>query len=64
MTDPGPDYTTWWWRAGGPGGCTIYAQEYGEPTDSDPLIGAMETPELAQAAVSAHNSATPPPGGF
>ena len=64
MTDPGPDYTMWWWRAGGEAGCTLYAQEYGEPTDSDPLIGAMNTPELAQAACTAHNSVTPHPGGF
>jgi hypothetical protein len=56
-----PDYTSWWWRADG---TSIYAQQYGEPTNTDALIGSMTTPELAAVAVADHNAATPPPGGF
>lgn len=47
MTDP----TTW--RTGRKVGRTIYAQLGPEPSDDDPLIGAMDTPELAAQAVGA-----------
>jgi hypothetical protein len=41
------------WRVGRKVGRTIYACKY-EPGD---LIGVMDTPELATAAVNAHNAA-------
>ncbi len=44
------------WRVGRKVGRTIYAQPNDEPRDSDPLIGVMDTPELAQAAVDGHNA--------
>lgn len=43
------------WRVGRKVGRTIYAQLDDEPSDHDPLIGTMDTPELATAAVEAHN---------
>lgn len=44
------------WRVGRRVGRTVYAM-YGEkPSDDDPLIGMMDTPELAQAVVAAHNA--------
>lgn len=45
------------WRPGRRVGRTIYAQPGPEPADTDPLIGVMDTPELAQAAVDGHNAA-------
>jgi hypothetical protein len=46
------------WRAGGSVGRTIYAQLGADPDpDRDPLLGLMDTPELAQAVVAAHNAA-------
>ena len=43
------------WRVGRRVGRTIYAQYGSEPSDKDLLIGVMDTPELAKAAVDAHN---------
>lgn len=43
------------WRTGRKVGRTIYAQLQEVPSDADPLIGVMDTPELAHAAVHAHN---------
>jgi len=43
------------WRTGRRVGRTIYAQQGPEPSDSDPLIGVMDTPELAALAVAARN---------
>jgi hypothetical protein len=43
------------WRTGRKVGRTIYAQPGPEPSDDDPLIGVMDTPGLAKAAVRAHN---------
>lgn len=44
------------WRTGRKVGRTIYAQlDPHTPSDHDPLIGVMDTPELAEAAVRAHN---------
>lgn len=45
------DLTTW--RTGRKVGRTIYAQIGPEPSDDDPLIGMMDTPELAAQAVGA-----------
>jgi hypothetical protein len=36
-------------------GRTIYAQQGSEPSDRDVLIGMMDSPELAAAAVIGHN---------
>ena len=44
------------WRTGRKLGRTIYAQPGPEASDEDPLIGLMDTPELAAAAVEAHNA--------
>lgn len=43
------------WRQGRKIGRTIYAQMGPEPSDDDPLIGVMDTPDLAAAACEAHN---------
>jgi hypothetical protein len=43
------------WRIGGPEGRTIHAQTGAEPSDSDPLVGMMDSRELAEAAVEGHN---------
>jgi ATP-dependent Clp protease ATP-binding subunit ClpA len=45
------------WRPGRKAGRTIYAQRGPAASDDDPLIGMMDTPELAQAACRAHNRA-------
>lgn len=44
-----------WWRTGRRVGRTIYAQAGEHPSDDDLLIGTLDTPELAEAAVRAHN---------
>ena len=46
------------WRVGRKVGRTIYRQEGVRPTDRDPLIGVMDTPELAEQAVEAVNAAS------
>ena len=43
------------WRTGRKVGRTMYARLGPEASDEDPLIGMMDTPELAAAAVAAHN---------
>jgi hypothetical protein len=43
------------WRVGQKVGRTIYAQPGEESSEWDELIGIMDTPELARAAVEAHN---------
>lgn len=43
------------WRTGRKVGRTVYAQLGPEPSDDDPLIGCMDTPEIAADAVDAHN---------
>lgn len=48
--------TTDRWRQGRRVGRTIYAQLGPEPADTDPIIGLMDTPELAAQAVNAHNA--------
>lgn len=48
------------WRTGRKVGRTIYAQPGIEPADTDPLIGVMDTPELAWAAVEGHNAVSRP----
>lgn len=50
-TDP----QNYYWRTGRKVGRTIYVCDDGIADDSDPIIGMMDTPELAEAAVSAHN---------
>jgi hypothetical protein len=44
------------WRTGRKVGRTIYAHVGDEPSDHDLLIGLMDTPELADHAVKAHNA--------
>lgn len=54
------DRPTWLpWRVGRKVGRTIYAQVGALPSDNDPLIGLMDTFELAHEAVNAHNHALP-----
>ena len=43
------------WRCGSTGR-TIHAQLHPEQPGGDPLIGVMDSPELAEAAVTAHNA--------
>ena len=43
------------WRVGRKVGRTIYIQRGAEPSDDDPLIGVMDTPDLAREAVDAFN---------
>ncbi len=43
------------WRTGRKVGRTIYAHRATEPSDEDPLIGVMDTPELAADIVKRHN---------
>lgn len=45
------------WRTGRRVGRTIYEQRGPEPSDADPLIGVMDTPELAARVVEAVNGA-------
>lgn len=44
------------WRTGRSVGRTIYAMSGDIPGDSDTLIGVMDTPALAEAAVEGHNA--------
>ncbi|HKY60539.1 MAG TPA: hypothetical protein VJP59_05955 [Gemmatimonadota bacterium] len=44
------------WRVGRKVGRTIYAQAGESPSDADVLIGVMDRPTLAAAAVMAHNA--------
>ena len=44
------------WRTGRKVGRTIYAQMGNEPSDNDPLIGVMDTPDLARLVVRAVNA--------
>lgn len=44
------------WRVGRSVGRTIYAMAGEQGSDADPLIGVMDTPELAAEAVRAHNA--------
>jgi hypothetical protein len=39
------------WRQGRKVGRTLYAQLGPEPSDNDPLIGVLDTPELAEQVV-------------
>lgn len=53
--NPAFDHTTRQWRVGRKVGRTIYAVVNLADPDRDPLIGVMDTPELAADAVYAHN---------
>lgn len=53
MSDPG--LVSLPWRVGRKVARTIYAMTGPEPSDDDPLIGVMDSPELAEAACLAHN---------
>lgn len=44
-----------YWRTGRKVGRTIYAMTGPVPSDSDALIGMMDTPVLAEEACRAHN---------
>jgi hypothetical protein len=52
LTDP----LTMPWRTGQTVGRTIYAQIGDNPSDHDHLLGLMDTPQLADHAVKAHNA--------
>lgn len=43
------------WRVGRHVGRTIYAQYGVQPSETDPLIGVMDDPALAEEVVEAHN---------
>lgn len=44
------------WRTGQKVGRTVYAQDGPEPSDTDQLIGVMDTAGLAAEAVAGHNA--------
>jgi hypothetical protein len=44
------------WRWGRHEPVHLYAQLGAEPSDDDPVLGTLFTPELAEAACAAHNS--------
>ena len=48
---------TYCWRTGRKVGRTIYLQQGADPSDDDPLIGVMDTNELARIVVDAVNGA-------
>ncbi len=50
-----PSWSHYPWRVGRKAGRTIYAMKGNRPSDDDVLIGMLDTPELAKAAVEAHN---------
>jgi hypothetical protein len=47
------------WRVGRKVGRTVYVQLGPEPSDDDPLIGMMDTRELAAQVVLDHNRNLP-----
>jgi hypothetical protein len=47
------------WRTGRKVGRTIYLQRGREPSDTDHLIGVMDTVELAERVVDSVNATTP-----
>jgi hypothetical protein len=55
--------SAWRLRTGRKVGRTVYRQLGDEPSDADPLVGVMDTPELAARVVEAVNGLTGP-GGF
>lgn len=57
VTDDPTTTAAGWWRTGRKVGRTLYAQQGDRPHDSDPLIGVMDTPELAERVVMAVNAA-------
>ena len=46
------------WRIGRKLGRTIYRQVGAAPSDEDPFLGLMESPELAADVVACHNLRT------
>jgi len=51
------DLTALPWRQGRHQGRHLYAQTGPEPSDSDPLVGTLDTEELAAEACESHNEA-------
>jgi len=51
----GPDLLSLPWRTGRHLGRTIYARLGPEASGEDPVLGMMDTRELAEEAVRAHN---------
>lgn len=45
------------WRVGRRVGRNLYVQLGARPSDDDPVIGQLDTPELARVAVECHNAA-------
>jgi hypothetical protein len=50
-----PDLLSLPWRTGRHLGRTVYAQLGPEPSDEDPVLGMLDTEELAAEACGAHN---------
>lgn len=44
------------WRVGRHLGRTVYAMLGDEPSDDDPVLGMLDTPELAAEACAGHNA--------
>ena len=55
MTRPGPDPISLPWRTGRHLGRTVYAILGPQASDDDPVLGMMDTRELAAEACAAHN---------
>jgi hypothetical protein len=66
VTDAGAQYKNQFmmmpWRVGGTLGRTVFAVVAGVAHDDEPLLGLMETPELADLVVTLHNAAVPGQG--
>jgi hypothetical protein len=56
MIEVGPDLLSLPWRTGRRKGRHLYAQLGSEPSDDDPELGMMDSPELAAEACEAHNA--------
>lgn len=52
-----PDLITLPWRQGRHQGRHVYAQLGPSPSDDDPVVGTLDTAELAGEACESHNAA-------
>jgi hypothetical protein len=56
VTEAGPGLLSLPWRTGRHLGRTIYARLGAEASDDDPVLGMMDSRELAEEACAAHNA--------
>ncbi len=55
MIEVGPDLLSLPWRTGRHLGRTVYARLGPQASDDDPVLGMMDSRELAEEACEAHN---------